>query len=356
MDLGTSNWPYEKKALWSEVIYIILIVIVIPFFVGIQIWDQLSYTFSLILVNILQMPSIILFYRVVLPKTLLKRKIKAFLLLFIPYLAIYELNGRLGAIIVIHLPFVPNGYQGLLKSGHPDSFTYSYFNQTFGYTFLLLLTATALALVKELFKQQQMVYEIAYDKIKIELNHLKAQVQPHFFFNTLNNLYTLSIQQSPTAPIMIANLSEIMRYVIYESEQDKVPLEKEINFICKYIALEKIRHNDPGVIEFELQGDAGLHHIEPLLLLPLIENCFKHALQKNLKDNTVKMVMVIDDEDLIFQTSNKIDQDSSKAAIGGIGLNNVKKRLELLYPNKHSLIIEQNDTFFEVVLTLKLKS
>jgi len=276
--------------------------------------------------------------------------------MFIPYLVFYEFNGRFSSIAVIHLPFIPEGYQHLLKSGHPETFSHNFFFQTFGYTFLLLLTATSLALIKELFKQQQVVYEIAYEKIRLELSHLKSQVQPHFFFNTLNNLYTLSLQKSPSAPIMIANLSEIMRYVIYESEQEKVELDREINFMSKYIELERIRHGNPDVIEFAIQGDPTLHQIEPLLFLPLVENCFKHALQQNLKDNKVKIFMAIDEEELTFQTSNKIDPYLEKSTEpGGIGLNNVSKRLELLYPQQHTLIVEQYEDVFEVILTLKFK-
>ncbi len=356
MSLKAINWTYKQKVLWSEIIYIVLVIVVIPFFVGIQIWDELSYTFSLIVVNVFQLPSILLFYRVFLPRTILKRKYGTFILLFIPYLMVYELNARLASIAAIHLPFIPTGYQNLLISGHPETFGSGYFfNQTFGYTFLLLLTASAIAIIKELFKQQQKVYEIAYDKVKLELSHLKSQVQPHFFFNTLNNLYTLSIQQSPTAPVMIANLSEIMRYVIYESEQEKVGLDKEINFMSKYIALERIRHNNPDVIDFVVQGDPNLHQIEPLLFLPLIENCFKHALQKNVKDNDVRIVLAVDEEELTFQTTNKIDLSATKDPeyTGGIGLTNVNKRLALLYPDRHTLTIDENNDTFEVTLTIK---
>ncbi len=264
------NWTYVRKVKWSEAIYLFLISTVIPFFVGIQIWSEISFTFSLILLNILQLPSIVLFYRSYLPHTVFKKRYLLFILCFFPFLIFYELNARLAALLLIHLPFIPVDYQNLLRSGHPELFEYGYFfNQTLGYTFLLLLTALALALIKELFKQQQKVYEIAYGKVKLELNHLKSQLQPHFFFNTLNNLYTLTLQHSPTAPLMIAHLSEIMRYIIYESESEQVSLEKEISFISKYIALEKLRFTDPEVIRLEIQGDPGGHQVEPLLFLLL---------------------------------------------------------------------------------------
>lgn len=359
MDFSFNNWSYQQKALLSEILYLFLIVVVVPFFVGIQLWDELSHTFGLIVVNVFQLPAIVLFYRYYLPRTILAKRYLVFFLLFIPYLLFYEINARLSALAAIHLPMIADGYQDLLRMGHPERFDDGYlFNQTFGYTFLLLLTASALAIIKELFRQQQKVYEMAYEKIRLELNHLKSQVQPHFFFNTLNNLYTLSLQQSPMAPTMIANLSEIMRYVIYESEHEHVSLDKEINFMTKYIELEKIRHSHPSAIEFEVQGDASLHHIEPLLFLPLIENCFKHGFKAEAKNHKVRIVMAIDDDELTFQTSNRTQPSTHRApraTAGGIGLKNVKKRLELLYPSRHSLIIEQIDSSFEVILTLNFK-
>jgi two-component system LytT family sensor kinase len=349
--ISYKNLNIEQKIILSEIIYILLIVIVSPFLEGYSIWKSYPFTFSLIFVNFLQLPSIILFYRLFLPKTLMKGKIGSFLLLLPLYLLIYELNIRLAAIITVNAPFIPTGYQNLLTSADAHKFSWS-FNQSFSYTCLILLTATSLAMVRQLFNQQQEVYFVNLQKVKLELAHLKSQLQPHFFFNTLNNLYALSVQKSDKAPVMIANLSNIMRYVLYESRQEHISLEKELDFIENYVELEKLRYDNPNAIDFSIQGNRKYRDIEPLLFLPLIENCFKHALQ-NGQPEEIKMVFLIDEKELIFQTSNKINTTSTmNTNEGGIGLANIKKRLDLLYPNKHNLSIDLTHTTFNVVLTI----
>jgi LytS/YehU family sensor histidine kinase len=157
---------------------------------------------------------------------------------------------------------------------------------------------------------------------------------------------------------MIADLSAIMRYVLYETEHEKVPLEKEINFIESYVQLERIRHDEPGLIDFAVQGNPALIEIEPLLFLPLIENTFKHALQKDMPGKYVKIALVVDDDELVFQTSNpkqKTEIHQPEINGGGIGLKNVKKRLDLLYPGRHLLEIDAEGETFNVILTINFK-
>lgn len=344
-----------QKIKLSEVIYLFLLVVFIPFLVGIEIWGYLPFTLSLVMLNILQLPSIVLFYRIVLPRTILKNRILQFVLALPVYLLIYELNSRLASITIIHTPFIPEGYKNLLRPEHPEMFNFR-FNQSLGYTGLVLLTASALALIRERYKQQQQFFEVSLEKIKLELEHLKSQVQPHFFFNTLNNLYALSIQKSDKAPVMIASLSSIMRYVLYESQRSTIGLDKELSFIENYVALEQLRHSDSRAIDLLVQGNAGPHSVPPLLFLPLIENCFKHAFKNADSNESVKIIFAIDEDEVTFQTSNKksmVPKDPSYQ--GGIGLNNVKKRLELLYPDRHNLFIEETDDRFELVLTLAMK-
>lgn len=200
------------------------------------------------------------------------------------------------------------------------------------------------------------MYELQAEKLRLELNQLKSQVQPHFFFNTLNNLYSLSVQGSPKTPVVIANLSSIMRYVLYESAAEKVALSKEINFMQNYIDLERLRHNDPTIIQFNVQGHSENLLIEPLLFLPLIENCFKHSLQQATQPSPIVISMLIDEHEIIFETRNKKADvlASLPTKPGGIGLLNVRKRLSLLYPDKHQLQIEEDLHNFNVTLSIEL--
>lgn len=351
MQFSVSSLSFKQKSAATELFFLFVINIMIPMAMGFQIWHQLKFTLCLVLVTSFQAPSIILLYRGILPV-----KNKWWLTLLLPvFVLIYELNARIAYIIMLALPFIPKEYKQNLEYTHPTDLSYG-FIQNFGYTLLVILSASALYFIRELYKNQQSMLELATDKLSLELDHLKQQVQPHFFFNTLNNLYALSVQQSPKAPGMIADLSSIMRYVLYTTQQDKVSLQQEVDFIRSYIQLENVRHDNPNAIDFSIQGDASLVAIEPLLFLPLIENAFKHSLQKNVTDKWVKLVLAIDEDELIFQTTNPIDeQQETGTNEGGIGLKNVRKRLELLYPKQHQLTVHQDENTFIVTLTITLK-
>ncbi len=354
MRFSFSRLNYKQQSLVAESIGVFILGVVIPFSNGLQMWSKYSYIFSLVLATSFTFPSIFLFYRWYLPVTIGRKRYALFYLVFPIYLVIYEANVRLSSLLIIHLSFIPQGYRDNLASAHPENFSISYFNQNFGYTCLVLFAATSLYLVKKEFKNQHRLYALENDKLTLELNQLKSQLQPHFFFNTLNNLYALSTQGSTKTSPMIADLSAIMRYVLYDSRHEKVSLKNEIEFLHSYIELERIRHDNPDIIDFDVQGDIDFIQIEPLLFLPLVENTFKHALAKNIAGKYVKIVLAVDDDQLIFQTTNPILKNDSKLqAVGGIGLSNLVKRLELLYPGAHQLDIEQDNETFTVILIIR---
>jgi len=355
MRFSFSKLTYREKGLLAELVYLFFIGIISPFAVGIQIFSNISFTLSLVLLNILQLPVIIVFYRCYLPYTIGRRNYILASFLFPVYLLLYELSSRISSIIVMHLPIIPENYRKNLMSAHPEDFTKGYFNQSVGYTCLVLLAATSLYVLKLLFKNQHNLTSIETEKLKLELNQLKLQIQPHFFFNTLNNMYALSVQKSPETPQMIKSLSSIMRYVLYESNQDKVTLDQEVAFIKSYIQLESFRHSPSGLIEFSTQGNTAQLLIEPLLFMPLIENTFKHVLQKDVTEKWVKIILCVDENEIIFQTSNPLVlADKETGGLGGIGLKNVRKRLELLYPKRHELTILKEDNSFTVTLVINL--
>ena len=356
MQFSFSTLNYKQKSLMAELIYLFVIGVLSPFAVGLQIFSSLSSVLSLVLVNIFQLPVIILFYRIYLPYTIEKRRYRLAVILLPVYLLLYELGSRLSFIIVIHLPFIPASYRNGLSSVHPEDLSQGYFNQSIGYTCLVLLAVTSLYVVKLLFKNQHNLNTVETEKLKLELNQLKSQIQPHFFFNTLNNMYSLSVQHSPETPGMITDLSGIMRYVLYDSSHEKVKLQQETDFIKSYIHLENLRHTQSNLIDFSVQGDTDDVMIEPLLFLPLIENTFKHALHQDIADKWVRLILSVDEKELIFQTSNpKVSPNiATDQNYGGIGLHNVRKRMELLYPNKHELIIHDEADSFIVTLVINL--
>lgn len=352
MAINFSALSYQQKVRWTEFIYLFLLSVGYPFVIGIQIFPLFSHTLSLIFLNLVNVPVIVLFYRIYLQKILLEGRWLLSILLLPIWILLYEAYSRISYFLIIHYAFfIPVSYRDKLKLGHPELF--NHWLQTPVYTFWIFISAIGFSVIVRLFKKQGELLELQYAKIALELENLRAQVHPHFFFNTLNNLYSLSIQGSPKAPEMIASLSTIMRYVIYEG-QDKVPLTKEIEFMENYFELERIRHTEPGLIDFRVQGNPEGVTIEPLLFLPLIENCFKHSLQQDILENPVKIVLVVDPDELIFQTSNKIIKNETDKKYSGIGLMNVKKRLNLLYGDRQSLNIEQESGDFIVTVSIQL--
>lgn len=348
------QFSHQQKLRLAEFIYLFILAVIIPLTVGLQIFNSLSLTLSYILLNILQLPSVLLFYRWLLPRTLFNNRYWWFLLALPFYLLIYELNARLAYAIEVNLTFIPDAYKKNLLSAKPFEWT-GRLIQNLDYTLLILLSSIGVVFIRELFKRQHIVEQLRSDKLQLELEQLKSQVQPHFFFNTLNNLYSLSLQGSPKTSVTIANLSGIMRYVLYEAREEKVLLAREIAFLNSYIDLEKIRHTDEDIISFGVQGNPNSIMIEPLLFLPLIENCFKHSLAYKIPGNKVQVLMTIDDREINFQTTNLTPlQKTEPLKDGGIGLHNVRKRLELLYPHRHQLTVLEEGNRFIVTLSIQL--
>ncbi len=201
------------------------------------------------------------------------------------------------------------------------------------------------------------IKEIERENVESELRALKAQINPHFFFNTLNSIYSLSLDKSEKAPELILKLSELMRYILYETRDDYVSMERQLDFLQNYIYLEQLRTDEKIKIEMEIKGEHTELMIAPLLFVPFIENAFKHVVKE--KDNPSFIRISFDLSDpgkLSFSVKNKKYSSSGQANGNneGIGLANVRKRLNLLYPSKHVLEISDPGDVFEVMLTLEL--
>lgn len=195
--------------------------------------------------------------------------------------------------------------------------------------------------------------EVEKQKVEAELRALKAQVNPHFFFNTLNSLYALSLDKSDKAPELILKLSDLMRYVIYESKDDLVPAGKQIEFLQSYVYLERLRSNEGLEVRFEITGDRLDIKVAPLIFLAFIENAFKHGAKDQKDGPYIHVAFNLEQEDrVVFSIENRADPFRKRHPDGGFGLENVKKRLELLYPGKHNLNISESVTSYHVELTI----
>ena len=215
--------------------------------------------------------------------------------------------------------------------------------------------AVIIKMMKRGWLKQQETLQVASEKAKTELQLLKAQIHPHFLFNTLNNIYFFTLTASQKAPEMLTKLADTLRYILNECNQPLVPLEKEIKMIEDYLDLEKIRYGDRLKMELEIKGDHTYKMITPLLLIPLVENSFKHGASKMLEHPWVNLSITIDGQYLFFLLSNsRPDEISVPLHNRHIGLKNVKKRLELLYPAAHELSVVNGSESFEVYMKIRL--
>lgn len=192
----------------------------------------------------------------------------------------------------------------------------------------------------------------------VELSLLKAQIHPHFLFNTLNNLYALTIHKSDESPGVVLGLAEILRYILYECNTSSIGLQKEMNIVERYISLEKIRYKNRLEINLNVGQDHEDYVIAPLLILPLVENAFKHGISKLLHEGWINIESKIQDNCYTFKISNNksVSKRPSGEPVkyGNIGLLNIKKRLKILYPGKHSIRIIDEDDVFIVIMKLQL--
>ncbi|MBT1701851.1 sensor histidine kinase [Chryseosolibacter indicus] len=212
--------------------------------------------------------------------------------------------------------------------------------------------ALVIKLLKYWYADQQAQQILKQEKLQAELKFLKTQIHPHFLFNTLNNLYALTLKKSDKAPETVLKLSELINYMLYECKSDEVPLSKEINFIRNYVDIEKMRYGDKLDVDLRVTGQVNDKLIAPLILLPFVENSFKHGASENLLQSWVKITVDSHPKHLIVKVENSKSGENGHNGDEGIGIQNVKRRLALLYPEKHELKIINGEETFLIVLSI----
>ncbi len=225
-------------------------------------------------------------------------------------------------------------------------------NEVFGVFAFFYFILLIFLLSRWIFMQIKSVMRLKNEKAKTELLHLKSQVNPHFFFNMLNNLYGLVDKDSKKAQELILKLSDMMRYSIYEGQKELVPLTAEVDYLQNYIELHKMRYHKTIDVVFNRQIQETEVRIMPLLFIILLENAFKHGVE-NLRENAyVHLHLMAENNEICFDIENNFDpiQDNEKA---GIGLENLKRRLELVYPNSHTLSFSKINDIYKARLTIK---
>lgn len=225
--------------------------------------------------------------------------------------------------------------------------------------YLLVSTGAAIKLLTDYARAQKRLAEITKERAEAELKFLKSQINPHFLFNSINSVYFLIDKSNKEARDALHKFSEMLRYQLYECGGEKISIEKELLYLQDYVDLQRLRKDEHYDVQYACEPDVKGFVIEPLLLIPFVENSFKHLSHFSAgKINRVSINVSRNNSEFSFFVANTVDYSSKKNTepVGGIGLRNVKRRLELLYPEKHSLHVKEEDGWFKVQLKLKVES
>lgn len=310
-------------------------------------------------VGVMLLPQILASYWLVyfmIPKLIYKKKYLFFVLIFA--LSIY-LFSVLARVLVVYLieeinsnsTFKQEGFWEILQDWKMLA------NPYFFRVFLMALVMLIIKLLKENFEEKNLRELSERKKVTAELNFFKAQIHPHFMFNTLNNLYLLTLKKSDKAPDTVLKLSEMLDYMLYQCNDPFVSIEKESKLIHNYIDLEKLRYGNRLSLTIVEKIDDPKTLVAPLILISLIENAFKHGASASLENPIINIEMNVQNNILLFSiynTRNKVEQSNDSSYKKGIGLSNTKSQLQLIYPNKHHLKIDIKDYSYTVNLKIDL--
>jgi hypothetical protein len=297
-------------------------------------------------------------YLFLIPKLLAKRKFLLFTVFVIIFIFGFSCISELSFFKHINFPnhgTIPMEHGRPPMQFHRDPTSFDPFRGLIIYTIIFIIS-TGIKMTIEWFKNDLQKRELENDKLSAELSMLKAQINPHFFFNVLNNICSLARSKSEETETYIIKLSQLMRYNIYEQKEDKVLLKKEVQFIEDYIDIQKMRLINTVEVVFNKTGNLNHYHIEPMLLFPFIENAFKYGISYEV-NSKITINLSVGQDSLVFSVFNTIHKSIDSIPHEkdkGIGLQNVLKRLSLLYADKHEISINNNDEEFSVLLKLKL--
>jgi len=246
-----------------------------------------------------------------------------------------------------------------LFAGSPVYREYVTFNQQYIFALMFFIAAgsTVLKITYDWLWHQRDRKDLETEKMQSELKFLKSQINPHFLFNTLNSIYALTLKKSDKAPEIVIKLSEMMRYMLYECNERQVPLHKEVQYIRNYVDLEMLRQGQKVRIDFRVEGDIRDQKIAPLIFTPFLENSFKHGVNQ-ISEGFVDILLEVQEKNVILQIENSKPSRQQvvnhRKPSGGIGLANVRRRLELLYPDAYDLKITDSSDRYKVHLDVEL--
>jgi len=302
----------------------------------------------LFVVNLFLLPAYIFYSVIIVPRFLFRKKYIQFSALTFLLIAIIQL--LLFSIYSLIWDFSSQTEQSYF------SFNYSTIIRECLWSIIYIVIAVGIYFIKKSLDERELLTSLEKDNNLFRLKYLRAQLNPHFLFNTLNSIYSLSMQKSDKAPEVVVKLADLMRYLIYETNEEKVPLDKEIEFIRNYIEIEKMRFK--ADVRFSVEGKTEDIMIEPLLFITFIENGFKHAFDNTFTNAFIYINIKIKSSQIELSVINNtsIDVETQTKKIQGTGIKNSKSMLELLYPTSHALNIIQTEKDESRTTELRLKN
>lgn len=343
----TFSFRITGKILAQLLFWTVAYFVLLNIFSGPGQWKKIDYLYTSIFLVTLLIPVTVNFWFIV-PRFLNRKRYFLFVVLT-------------GVNILVFTFFNQLLFDRLIDYVLPGYYFISYYEYTdlLTFFFVFVVLTTLLHLSWEWFRLQETRHRMAVlekEKIDAELKAFTNQVNPHFLFNSLTVLYSLSLKGSTETPGAIIRLSDILRYVIYESSVGTVPLASEVSLINNYIALQRYRANDSAGIEFKTAIEDEDARIIPMLFLPLVENSFKHGVKGDVSGTFIHIVLQSADGVITFRIgNNKSDTISVEKPAGGIGLKNIKHRLALVYPDRHSFEVSESAKEFWVELKVNVR-
>jgi two-component system, LytTR family, sensor kinase len=279
----------------------------------------------------------------ILPFYLRTRKLVVTVLMVVSVLFLATLGERLFLRFINGLPLTADTILGV-------NFLYLFLETNF-----MVAIAFAIKIVKKWFEQQEEKHQMEKQNLEKELGMLKAQLQPHFLFNSMNNLYSLSLGKSAKTSEGIAQMAELLQAVLYECNDSEIPLPKEIRLIENYIELERLRYGEMLDLKFKVTGDSSGWKIPPMLLFTFVENCFKHGKPHNGDNFFIELYLDVSANRMQFIAKNSINGNKRgiNSGAGGVGLENARKRLDIIYPDKFRLDTSSNDKIWTIFLEIE---
>jgi len=309
--------------------------------------EKVDYVYTL-LFQLSLLPAVYLNLKLLLPKLGNRKTILLYII-------------SLAAVIILFAWINYSFFDNWSAKVFPDYFFISYFTfkEVLLFFSVYVVITSLLKLSKSWFFVSQLQKELLEkekQKAEVELKALKAQINPHFFFNTLNSIYSMALDKDERLPGTVLQLSELMRYFLYEAKDNFVPLERELAVVDSYIALQTIRSGEQLKIEIKREGNMTNQKIAPLILITFLENAFKHGAKGGSENTFVRLDIKVEENKLTFVVENNkgIIDEVNTGEYNGLGLENVKRQLELLYPGKHLLNIKDQPNRFSVALQLSL--